>query len=67
MYRIGFGASPTLLTPVPVNLGPLAAGGSTTTNLRFAVAAGTIRVLLKLDFKANGLALLPEYILFQLP
>jgi len=67
MYKIGFGASPTLQTPVPVNLGPLAAGGSTTTNLQFAVSPGTIWVSLKLDFKANGLSLPPEYILFQLP
>jgi hypothetical protein len=67
MYKIGFGASPTLLTPMPLNIGPLAAGQSVMTKLLFAVPTGVSWVSLKLDFKANGFALLPELILVQKP
>jgi hypothetical protein len=67
MMKIGHGAEPILLTPLPLNIGSLGVGQSTTFNLRFQVPSAVSKVKLKLDFQANGLGLPPENLNNQAP
>ncbi|MBA3976368.1 MAG: hypothetical protein C0504_19340 [Candidatus Solibacter sp.] len=67
MMKIGHGTDPILLTPLPLNIGSLDVGQSTTVNLRFQVPSTVSKVKVKLDFQANGLGLTPENINNQAP